>query len=205
MRFLDIDRPLGQFLCKIGDMATLNFLWILCSIPLVTMGASTTALYFSWMKRYQRGDSPIHRYFLSSFKKNLRQSTAAWLLILSVSLLLILDIMFLKSMNTAAGRIGQYFFTIVFAAYMLISLYLFPAIAAFHATVKQHFKNAAVFAVSNPLITLALFFSSVIPAGLTYYGEEYLGISLFCWMFFGFGLLGGFHAKILLPVFRKYL
>ena len=80
MKFLDIDSPIGQFLCRIGDIITLNFLWIICSLPLITLGASTTALYYTWMKQYREGDSPVHRYFFSSFKDNLRKSTAAWIL-----------------------------------------------------------------------------------------------------------------------------
>lgn len=205
MKFLDIDSPIGQFLCRIGDIITLNFLWIICSLPLITLGASTTALYYTWMKQYREGDSPVHRYFFSSFKDNLRKSTAAWILSLLIISSLIFDIIFFQSLGSSIGKLGQYFFTILLVCFILILLYLFPVIAAFNATLIQHFRNAFVFTLSYPLATLTLFVSIVIPVGLTYFSETYLGVWLFCWVFFGVGLLGRFQSRIFIKLFRKYL
>lgn len=205
MKFLDIDSPIGQFLCKIGDIITLNFLWIICSLPLITLGASTTALYYTWMKQYREGGVPIHRYFFSSFKDNIRKSTAAWILSLLIASALIFDIIFFQSLDSSAGKLGQYFFTILLIGFIFIMLYLFPVIAAFNATLIQDFRNAFIFALSCPLATLTLFISTVIPVGLTYFAETYFGVWLFCWVFFGIGLLGRFQSRIFIELFRKYL
>lgn len=205
MKFLDIDRPIGQFLCKIGDIITLNFLWIICSLPIITIGASTSALYYAWMKQFRECDAPVYRYFLSSFQDNLRQSTIAWLISLLLTAMLVLDISFFQTMDTSIGKICLYFFGILLIGFVLMLLYLFPAIAAFQATTAQHFKNTFILAFSHPLATLLLCASTIIPVGLTYFEEVYLGVYLFCWIFFGIGLLSRFHSQILIKLFREYL
>mgnify|MGYP002982023001 CR=1 FL=1 len=40
-----IDSKLYEFLSKIADLIIVNLLFIICSLPIVTIGASTTALY----------------------------------------------------------------------------------------------------------------------------------------------------------------
>ncbi len=157
------------------------------------------------MKQYREGGAPIHRYFFSSFKENMRKSTAAWILSLLIVSVLICYIIFFQSLDSSAGTLGQYFFTILLAGFILIMLYLFPVIAAFNATLIQDFRNAFFFALSRPLATLTLFISTVIPVSLTYFAGTYFGAWLFCWVFFGIGLLGRFQSRIFIELFRKYL
>ena len=40
-----IDSPLGQKLTLMSNLVLLNLLWILCSLPVITMGAATSAMY----------------------------------------------------------------------------------------------------------------------------------------------------------------
>ena len=43
MKFFSVDSPLYRFLSRVLDILKLNFLWILGSLPVFTIGASTTA------------------------------------------------------------------------------------------------------------------------------------------------------------------
>ena len=56
--FLRYDGPLGRFLNSVADMVLLNLLWLLCSLPVVTIGASTVALYTVTL-RYPEDDSGL--------------------------------------------------------------------------------------------------------------------------------------------------
>ena len=56
---------------KIFDVMALGFLWILCSIPIVTIGASTSALYYAMVKCLKNGNGYIAREFFRSFRLNL--------------------------------------------------------------------------------------------------------------------------------------
>ena len=41
------DNPVWRFIGKLGDLIILNILWIVCSIPVFTAGASATAVYYA--------------------------------------------------------------------------------------------------------------------------------------------------------------
>ena len=45
-----IDNGVTRFLGKVADFMFLNLLWIVCSIPIITIGASTTAMYSVMLK-----------------------------------------------------------------------------------------------------------------------------------------------------------
>ena len=47
---IDPDRPLMAFITKMAYSAYLNILWLICCLPIVTIGASTTALFYVTLK-----------------------------------------------------------------------------------------------------------------------------------------------------------
>ena len=73
------------------DLVKLNLVWLLCCIPLVTIGASTTALYSVVIKMVKNEDSYVVRSFFSSFRENFKQATAVWLIICMIAAILSFD------------------------------------------------------------------------------------------------------------------
>lgn len=99
--FFNYDNPVWRFIGKLGDLILLNILWIVCSIPVFTIGASTTAVYYVTLKLARdEGDSTI-RSFFHSFKSNFRQATAIWLILLAAGIVLGIDFWFF-----ATGQMG---------------------------------------------------------------------------------------------------
>lgn len=67
--FFSIDGKGFRFLSTMSELVTLNLLWLLCCIPIVTIGASTAALYTITIKMVKNEDSYVIRGFFSSFKQ----------------------------------------------------------------------------------------------------------------------------------------
>lgn len=87
----DYDSKLFQLLLRVSDVVALSLLWLLCSLPILTLGASTSALYYTAMKLVrQRGDSAISMFF-HAFKENLRASLPVTLILLAVGYALVVD------------------------------------------------------------------------------------------------------------------
>ena len=82
---------------RIVDSVILCFLFLLCSIPIFTIGASTTALYYTMLKVVQNDRSYISKEFFSCFKKNFKQSTLVWLMLLGIYAFLGFDFIIMKS------------------------------------------------------------------------------------------------------------
>ena len=57
----------------IWDLMSLSLLWILFSLPIVTSGAASAALYYAVRRRFQLGFSTPAKDFMKSFKQNLKQ------------------------------------------------------------------------------------------------------------------------------------
>ena len=64
---------------KIFDIMALGFLWILCSLPVITIGASTTALYYAMVKSVKNNDGYVTKEFFRSFKLNFIPATILWM------------------------------------------------------------------------------------------------------------------------------
>ena len=91
------DNPVWRFMGKFCDILLLNILWTLCSVPIVTIGASTTAVYYVTLKLVRDEEGPTVRSFFRSFKENFKQATVIWLILLVAGLLIGFDLYFLGS------------------------------------------------------------------------------------------------------------
>ena len=76
----------------------------------VTIGASSTALYYTVTKVIRHGRSYIFREFWQSFKSNLKQSTAVWLIYLVLMAVLLIDIRVMGGFGTAPAQTLQFVF-----------------------------------------------------------------------------------------------
>ena len=78
----DTDGLLMRVLTKIADTVWLNILFLICSIPIFTIGASITALYYVSFKTIKDEEGYITKDFFRSFKENFKQSTIIWIVLL---------------------------------------------------------------------------------------------------------------------------
>lgn len=95
MNFLNEDNIVFVALNKIGDIVLANLLFILCSIPLVTIGPSLTALYHCMLRTVKGNNNGTVKTFFLAFRQSFRQSLIVWLGLVVVGLLLFLDTRFL--------------------------------------------------------------------------------------------------------------
>ena len=103
MNLFNEDNFLNIGLNKIGDVVVCNLLFVLCSIPIFTIGPALTALYHCMLRSVKGNLNGAARTFFRSFKENFFQSLAAWLLFLLLLLILLLNIRFLSFQGTRPG------------------------------------------------------------------------------------------------------
>ena len=127
----------------------LNLLWILCSLPVFTIGASTTALYYVTLKMVQDDESNITAMFFRAFRENFRQATTLWLIMLGIGLLLAGDGYILYHLHHSAAGIPAVMWTLMLAliivaaiAYVIVLMYLFPLVASVRNTNWAMLKNS---------------------------------------------------------------
>lgn len=164
----DIDGPAMGFVTKLAYSVYLNILWFICCLPVFTIGASTTALFYVSLKIVKNEESHLTKAFFHSFKENFRQSTIIWLILLAVGVVLGVDgyIFYHMRFANALWTLGAAVFIVLLAAYAIIFMYIFPLLARFDNTVKAMFKNALMigmrFLLCTVLMVLIYFMMAVI-------------------------------------------
>ncbi|MGN0356148.1 MAG: YesL family protein, partial [Muricoprocola sp.] len=103
--FFNMDGPVWQALGRLADLVILNLLFIISCIPIVTIGAATTALYSITLKMARNEESYIVKGYWKAFKENFKQSTIMWLVMLVAGIILYMDIKIVTSTTTSASKI----------------------------------------------------------------------------------------------------
>lgn len=161
-----IDSPLWRFMDKLVRLFWLSILWAVCSIPIFTIGASTTALYSVTLKYVRDEEGYLTSAFFSAFKRNFKQATVIWLVVLTAALVLGFDFILYFRMNQT-GIVMFIFLTIflgIFVAFLMTSLFVYPLLAKFDNPVKRTIVNAMVMAICHiPSAILILVISFAVP------------------------------------------
>ena len=152
---LNPEGPVMQFITKIAYSAYLNLLWFICCIPIFTVGASTTALFYVTLKMAKNEEGNITRAFFRSFRENFKQGTTIWLILLVVGIILGLDgyTLYHIRFSNAFWTILTAIFIVAAAAYAIILMYIFPLLARFQNTTMAMFKNSIMIGMRFLLCT----------------------------------------------------
>ena len=94
MNLFGIDGKIYKFLDKFWNMVWIGILWIICSIPIITIGAASTAAYYAMVRSVRKNEDNSTRDFFKSFKQNFKQATLIWLMMVVVLGLGIFDVLF---------------------------------------------------------------------------------------------------------------
>ena len=138
------DSPVLGFINKIVYCVYLNILWLVCSLPIVTIGASTTALFYVTLKMAKNEEGNITRAFFHSFKDNFKQGTIIWMILLVLGIILGIDgyVLYHMRFENAFWTICSAVFIVALAAYAIVVMYIFPLLSRFDNTVTAMFKNS---------------------------------------------------------------
>lgn len=187
------------------DWMYLNFLFIICSLPIFTIGASTTALYAVWFKKLRGEDVKIAKTYFAEFKSNFKQATTFWVPFLLICAFLTADIYIAHNILDESFRFLQYPVSITLFLIVFATILVFPQMAMFNSPTKQIIKNSALLSITNfPIIGMVIIIHILIflLAGLSAMATV-ITFSLF--LFFGFGFLSWFFCIFYRRIFAKIL
>ncbi len=147
MKLFNIDSPIMQALGKMADLMWLNVLTLICCIPIVTVGASLTAMNYMALKIVRDEECYITKGFFKSFKENFRQATVIWLILAVAAIVLISDFYVIWSLGFDFNIVLKIAIVVAAVFVVFTGLYVFPVLAKFDNTIKQTFKNAFLMSI----------------------------------------------------------
>lgn len=141
MDIFSIDSPLYKFMLHLKDVFLINMMWLLCSIPIVTMGAATVAAYTITLKMVNDEEGYIIRPFWREFKANIKKGSILGVIILVAAYAVYLDF---RLFQVAEGHNTMFLVIGVVAVFLLFmhGIFAFPLMARYENTVIQTMRNS---------------------------------------------------------------
>ena len=146
MKLFDLDGPVYRIGTEIADLLIVTFYWIVCSLPIISVGASTTAVFYVYGKKVRGEDVYVTRDFFKSFKENFKVSIPITLGIGVLWLSCFLYRMILLAYNGQASFLFTGFALFLVLETSILTLYVFAILSRFHMKGFSIFLTGFVFA-----------------------------------------------------------
>ena len=158
MKIFETDSGFSRFMNVLFDILYVGILWTVCSLPLITAGASTTAAYYAMSKCVRHKTGYIGREYFHSFKENFRQITPLTLLFWIVVGVLSVDLYYIWNHESRFNN--ALFVILVFIAFVVagIVVYSCPILSRFHKKNTELIKTAVYVLFRFLPLTIAIEF-----------------------------------------------
>ena len=199
--FLGLDGTLHRAAALVADTVVLGLLWLLFSIPIVTVGAANTALFYAASRRMANQETYLLRDFWQAFKAKFLRATIIWLVWLTLFSLALFNL-YLLLFTDFIQNPGAFLVplnVIILVQLLMLQLFLYPLAARFDMRVLTTFKSAFFFCNRHLATT---FFCLLFWVGLLLL--PYVLLAFFPLYLIAAGIFTMATARLIMPIFQKY-
>ena len=194
----DIDNPFFAFMGTLADIVIVNILFLICSVPVITMGASMAAMYETMHIMREGRLQSAFRCFFTAFRRHLKKSVPLWLVQLLTGVLLFFDLNFVgMAPKTAAWNMIGMATGGLFLIWTMAACYLFPARIYDGKTIRQALAQSMYLAVRNLPYTAVMAVLNSIPIVCLMLGTYFIGVVTPVYMTAGFGVTAYINTMLL--------
>ena len=197
MNLFHPDSVFSKWMTKLFDACLLNLLWLVCSLPMFTIGPATQAMYYVALKHAEGEDGSITCRYFQEFRRCFGQSIAIGLIMLGSGGLLLLDIYLAHMAGDGPIRSLLPVFLILLLAWACVLVYVFAVQAKFDNPVAATLQISTALALKHLPQTLLMLVTSLVLTSLIYFAPVLLIVNI--------GLIPMVNAGLLLKTFAPYL
>ena len=195
--------PDSKFMHLCGRFVSLvriNLLWLLCSLPLFTVGASTAAMVCA-LTAFRADEECGAKVFFKAFRAHFRQATVLWLLMVFLGCMLALDYRIVAGMDFP-GRMAV-IVAICFCALalILVSGLIFPLLVRFPGTLRDTVINAVLLSIAHLPKMLLVTAMNLLPVLLLVVLPQVFVLLSFLWPVCGFALIALYDLYVTDKIF----
>lgn len=208
MNLFNSDSPIVRFLEKLANVMILNWLTLLCCIPIVTIGPAITAAYWVTLKMVRNEEGGIIQEFFHSFRVNLKQGMVVGLIVLGIAVFFAFDFYYIYQLTQIGGLFDRFVFIalIFFAAVcVMVVNYVWAILAKFNNTTKQLFKTSFAIAVRHILASFVMGVISAAPFLMLFWSPASFTIAVAFYIFFGIPGIAYLQSIFLVRIFDMYI
>lgn len=148
-RLFNLDNPFMQFLFRVSDLIILNLIFMFSCIPIVTIGASISALHSVCLKIVRGQESYMWQGFWKAFRQNFKQGTVLWIISIVIFFVIHMDFTILNAGDHPLFGYVKVALGSVTAVLFSMFIYVFPIISHFKCTIRQAIKNSLFMTIGH--------------------------------------------------------
>lgn len=202
-KLFSMDSKFMRIMGRVGDLILLNFIFLITCVPIITIGAATTALYTVCFRfGTDREEGTVKSYFIA-FKENFKQATVLWLILLLVLGTAVINFLVFFVMPAPLHYTCIFFGMVFILAFFVVS-YIFPLLSQFESKSMMLFKNALIMSLGYLPRSLVIAALNILPFVLLLTAiYTFLQFS-FIWFMLYFSTVAYLNCKLLHKVFAPY-
>ena len=155
-RIFHSDNPFWGGMGRLFDIVELNLLWLLCALPLFTVGPASVALYAAMLALVRGKETYPHRDFFRAFRKDFRKNAFAGLLLTAFGGFLWIDVVICRRSGHGIFTFLMVFFFVILLFWLFTTLYALPLLAVYDGGLKNALILSFTLSVRRFPLTLAL-------------------------------------------------
>ena len=199
-----IDTPFMRVMGVAADLVILNLLWLLCCFPIVTIGASTAALYTVSLKLAAGHDGYVWKRFFKAFRENFRQATIVHVITM-IPMALLGFSLFMMIQGAAVPSAARYSMGAAALFLVLFLSWFYPLQARFENSLKNTCVNAFALALMNLHLTIPIIVLNLFPViAILYFGKTFVRFFFF-WLLAGTSVTAFINSFSFNLCFKKYI
>lgn len=201
---LTSDSALIRWTMRLGELVLLNLCFLICCLPIVTIGAAASALYSVCFRFDSRKEKGAVLSFFRAFRQNLKPGIPLFLVTTLVTVLACwLTVLFLRTPGPA--HYGCIPSLVLLLVSCILSGYAFPLLSLFDNTLTGTLKNALILGISYLPRSILVVAVNLLPLIVLMADTVlFLRLSIFC-VFLYFSAAAYVNTFLLKPVFAQFL
>lgn len=194
------DSKFMQLCGKFVALFKINFLWLLCSVPLVTLGASTCAMLTA-LTALRREEDCGAKVFFGAFRRYFGKATVLWLLMAFAGAVLALDYRLVAYMDFPGRMAVIVLICFCILALVLVAGLIFPLLVRYPGTVRDTVVNAVLLSIAHLPKMLLVTAMNLLPALVLVVLPQVFVLLSFLWPICGFALIALYDLTVTDKIF----
>ena len=121
-RLFNVENPVMSYFAVLRDWIILSALWCVCSLPVITIGTSTAAMYYVTLKMVRKEEIAVTKTFFCAFRDNLKQGMILTLILLICLTALGFGCVYAAKVPGSTGLVAVLFMGSLCASFLCITL-----------------------------------------------------------------------------------
>ncbi|MGL5675308.1 MAG: YesL family protein [Cellulosilyticaceae bacterium] len=161
MKIFDLDGPVYKAGVELSDALILTVIWFIGCLPIITIGTSTSALFYIYGKKARDEDAYIWRDFWKSYRQNFVQSIPITLILGVMWASTVAYRILIEGYEGGAPILLTGLALLMTVEVMILTIYVLAVLSRFHMKVMNMFLTAFVLAHRH-IISTALIIVGVV-------------------------------------------